>query len=113
MASNRTLKLNKHIQKVFGEILQRDADLPTDVLVTISQVETQPNLRSANVWLYVYPETAGEDVLKALKPQMYNLQGTLNNELQIQPLPRIMLRLDHGAKYADDIAKTFDSLDEQ
>ena len=110
--ADRIPRLNKHIQRVFGEILQRHADLPKDVMVTISGVETRPNLRAATVWLYVYPSDQGEEVLKLLKPQMYDLQGLLNQELQVKPLPRIVLRLDHGAEYADQIAKTFDTLDE-
>lgn len=112
MASERIPKVNKHIQRVFGEILLEQADLPTDAMVTIAQVETKPNLRSAIVWLYVFPTDKGEEVLKALTPQMYELQGMLNRALDFHPLPRITLRLDKGAEYAESINKTFDSLKE-
>lgn len=112
MASDRIPKVNKHIQRVFGEILLEQADLPADAMVTIAQVETRPNLRSAIVYLYVFPVGRGEEVIERLTPQMYELQGALNRALDFHPLPRITLRLDNGAQYADHINQTFDSLKE-
>ena len=106
------LKLNRNIQRIWGEVMHKHADVPADVMVTVSSVETRPNLRSSTVWLYVFPVIKGEEVLEQLKPQMYKLQGLFNEELQTNPLPRIILRLDHGADYAESITKKLDSLDE-
>jgi ribosome-binding factor A len=109
--SERIVKINKHLQKVFGEILHEQADRPADVMVTISKVETAPNLKSATVWLYVFPIEQGEAVLTHLKNQMYDLQGAMNRELDMRPLPRLMLRLDHGAQHAESIEKKLASLE--
>ncbi|MEX1112332.1 MAG: ribosome-binding factor A [Candidatus Andersenbacteria bacterium] len=101
--SGRITRVNKHIQRVFGEILHEEADLPTDVLVTISKVSTTPNLKSATIWLYISPSSKEEEVLERLKPQMYELQGALNRSLEMRPLPRISLQADHGAQHAQVI----------
>lgn len=103
--SDRILKLNKHLQRVFGEILHREADVPPDVMVTISKIETRPNLKSATVWLYVYPLEKADEVIDRLVKQLYDLQGFLNRELQLRPLPRIILKLDKGAEHAERIEK--------
>lgn len=107
---DRIPKLNKHIQRVFGEILQQEADVPVGVMVTISKVDVRPNLRSATVWLYVYPAEKGEATVDHLKEQLYDLQGALNRELQLRPLPRIILRLDHGIEHAQHIEEKLAAL---
>lgn len=92
--NDRIAKVNKHIQRTFGEILLEEADLPTGVLITIAKVDTTPNLRKCTVSLYVSPLERGSEILAILKEQMYHLQGTLNRALHLKPLPRIFLRLE-------------------
>lgn len=111
MKAKRIEKVNSLIQRLFGEILQREADLPVDVLVTVSAVDTVPNLRSATVWLYILPLERGEEILEMLKEEMYDLQGALNRALSMRPLPRVTLKLDHGAEYAQHINEQLDSLE--
>ena len=86
--------MNKHLQRTFGEILLEEADVPSDVLITISKVDTTPNLRKSTVWLYITPSERGPEILAILQEQMYHLQGTLNRALHLKPLPRIFLRLE-------------------
>lgn len=109
--SYRMGKVNSHIKRVFSEILQKEANLPTDCLVTVSEVETASNLRVADVWISVMPADKARKTMKKLKPQMYDLQGALNRELEMRPLPRITLRIDHGAEYSDKIERKLADLD--
>ncbi len=108
--SSRIAKINKHLQRTVGEILLKEADLPNDTLVTISRVETTPNLRFSIIWLYVSPSTQAETVLDSLKKQMYDIQGSLNRSLQFRPLPRIRFQHDTGNDYADTINKKLDEI---
>ncbi|MEX1997351.1 MAG: ribosome-binding factor A [Candidatus Andersenbacteria bacterium] len=101
--SRRLQKVNKHLQRTFGEILQREAELPPNVLVTIARVDTSYNLKSATVWLYVYPLEQAEATLAQLTHQLYELQGILNRTLDFRPLPRLLLRIDYGAQHAENI----------
>ncbi len=104
--SVRLLKINKNIQRILGEIIQRKAEVPTGALVTIARVDTTGNLKSTTVWLYISPPQLAEKTLQMLKDQLYELQALLNNKLQTKPLPRIVLRLDEGAAYAQRIEET-------
>ena len=108
--SRRIDRINKHLQRTFGEVLQRDVDLPPDVLVTISRVDTVPNLKSAEIWLYIQPIDQSEKVLAQLESQLYDLQGSLNRKLDLSPLPRIRLRIDYGAEHSDQIETTIRQL---
>ncbi|HLC49150.1 MAG TPA: ribosome-binding factor A [Candidatus Andersenbacteria bacterium] len=108
--SNRIAKINKHLQRTVGEILLKEADLSPDVLVTISRVETAPNLRFSDIWLYVIPQEKADETLESLKTQMYDIQGSLNRSLEFRPLPRIRFRYDAGGEHADTINKKLDEI---
>jgi len=116
--SKRIDKINSLIKRTFGEILLQEADLPNDVLVTVSSIETKPNLQSATVWLYISsfdkaqdkPQRA-QEVFELIEGQLYELQGFLNKKLSMRPLPRIMLKLDHGSEHASKIEKRLAELD--
>lgn len=108
--SNRISKINRHLQRTVGDILLKEADLPPDVLVTISRVETAPNLRFSDIWLYVIPEERADETLEILKTQMYDIQGSLNRSLEFRPLPRIRFQYDKGGEHADTINKKLHEL---
>lgn len=109
----RIKRINRQIQRSFGEVLQREADLPPDVIVTISAVDTTPNLRSSTIWLYISPLERAQEILQELKNQLYSLQGALNKKLTFHPLPRITLKIDHGSAHAQTISKRLDALDRE
>lgn len=108
--ARRLAQVNKQLQRVVAEILQREADLPGDVMVTVSRVEARPNLRSAVVWLYISPLGQAEDVLDQLKQQAYEIQKLVNRALAMRPIPRISFRIDYGADHADTIARRLEEL---
>lgn len=108
--SHRMDQVNANIKKMFGEILLTEADLPEGVLVTVTDVDTTPNLRSAQVWLSIWPAGRAVEIIKKIKPQMYDLQGSLNRALNMHPLPRIKLLIDHGAEHAEKIQRKLDEL---
>lgn len=108
--SRRLEKVNKHLQRICAEVLLTEASVSLDVLVTVSRVDTTPNLRSAEVWLYVLPLEKGPATLKSLQSQLYDLQGAVNRKLDMHPLPRLILRLDHGAAHAEKIEQRFNEL---
>lgn len=97
--------MNKHLQRVIGEIILEEADVPRDVLVTVARVETTPNLASAQVYLYIYPTDQAEAVAEHLRKQLYELQGFLNRTLDSRVVPRIRFTVDYGADHAEKIER--------
>ncbi len=110
MVSERILKINKHVQRTVSEILAESGDIPRGVLVTISRVDTTPNLRFSKVWLYINPGTRAQETLDSLKKQMYDIQGEFNRAMHLHPLPRLSFGHDSGLDYADTINKKLDEL---
>lgn len=109
--SRRHEKINKHMQRILGRILQEEADISPDVLVTISDVEAADNLRTAKVWLAVIPEAAGNKVLRKINKQIYDIQGSFNQEMNMHPIPRIKFLIDHGADHAEKIERVLRELE--
>ncbi|HSX24619.1 MAG TPA: ribosome-binding factor A [Candidatus Andersenbacteria bacterium] len=113
MVSERILKINKHVQRTVSEILAENTDIPSGVLVTISRVETTPNLRFSKIWLYINPSTRAEETLDRLKKQMYDIQGEFNRAMHLHPLPRLSFKHDSGLDYADTINKKLNELTQE
>lgn len=107
---HRLPQVNKELQRAFGEALQKEADLPAGVLVTVTRVETKPNLRSARVWLSIFPLEQAAPVLQHVQSQLYHVQGFVNQKLRLNPPPRIILRHDTGSIHAEKIEKTIQRL---
>ncbi len=103
--SQRIIKLNKLIRTHLGEIFQRELSLKPGVFVTISKVDTTPDLRYTRVLLSVFPFKDSQYVLKTVGKEKYSLQGALNRKLVTKPLPRLVFQIDSTEEKADEIEK--------
>ncbi len=103
--SRRTDQLNEHIKRTFSKIIQKEAELPRDVMVTVTDVETAPSLQSATVWISVLPHKRSQEIIRGLKRQMYELQGLFNKQLKLKTLPYLNIKVDHGQQHAENIER--------
>lgn len=108
--SHRVAKVNKEIQRLLGEIILQEVDIPAGTLVTIVQVETAPKLTSALVWLSIFPIEQSAAVMEILQTNLYQLQKSLYRQLRLYPRPRLTLKLDQGGAHADKIERVLRQL---
>ena len=87
--SKRIQQVNQLIKKELSQIILREIESPKDVLVTMTRVETTPNLIESKVFVSVMPESKSENILQALNRQIYEIQQMLNKRLKMRPIPRI------------------------
>ena len=87
--SNRILQINELIQKELGQIILREVEFPKNTLVTITRVETSPDLSQAKVYVSCLPDNQGDRMLQILKRQGYHIQHKLNKRLGTKIIPRI------------------------
>ena len=87
--SNRILRINELIQKELGQIILREIEFPKNTLVTITRVETSPDLSQVKVYISCLPENQSDRVLWVLKRQGYHIQHKLNKRLETKIIPRI------------------------
>lgn len=88
--SFRHLRLNELIKVELGKFFLREAEFPVGALVTITRVQTAPDLLTAKVFISVFPEKLNPVVLGFLTRQIYFWQQKLNRQLSIRPVPRLI-----------------------
>lgn len=87
--SKRIERVNSLIQKELGQIILREIELPGNVLVTLTRVESSIDLSVAKVYVAVLPSDKVEWVLGILNKMVYELQKILDKRLRMRPIPRI------------------------
>jgi len=108
--SKRIQRVNQLIKKELGQILLREVEFPENVLVTITRVETTPNLIEGKVFVSVMPEDKTERILQVLKHQIYDIQQKLNKRLKMRPLPRIYFVVEKETAKAGRIEEILEEL---
>ncbi len=87
---SRVPKVNQLIKKELSGIILREVEFPQGVLVTLTRVETTPNLIDSRIYISVIPGEKQETAVKILSSQVYVLQQLLNNRLRMRPVPKIV-----------------------
>ena len=108
--SQRVEKINSLIRKHIAEILVKDLSLKLGVFLTVSKVDTTPDLRYTRIFLSVFPEKEIRYVEETLKKEAYVLQGALNKKLHMKPLPKLIFQIDMTEAEADKIEKILSGL---
>ncbi len=93
--SQRILRVNQLIKQEISQSLLREIDFD-DVLVTVIEVETSPDLRQAKVKISVLPTGKSEQVLRILEKNIYHLQQILNKKLKMRTVPKIIFKIDQA-----------------
>ena len=86
----RILKINELLKREIGSILLREVDVPDEAFVTLTRVDTSPNLQQAKVYISVIPEEKSKETLKILDKQIFSIQQSLNKKLRMRPVPKII-----------------------
>ena len=111
--ANRITKINSLIQRHIGEIMARDISLKPGVFVTVSKVDTTPDLRYTRIFVSIFPEKDLDYATKTLEKEIYRIQGALNKKLSMKPLPKIEFKIDMTESQADKIEKLLKNIDKK
>ena len=97
--TQRTDRIDQLLRQEIGEILARDIQDPRIGFVTITDVETAPDLSTARVWVSVIgqPEER-EQTLKALQRAMPFVRHELGSRVRLRRIPELHLRADDTAQ---------------
>jgi ribosome-binding factor A len=111
--NTRINKINELIKHHINYILLKDLSLKSGVFITISKVDTTPDLRYTRVFVSVFPEKEISYAAKALNREVHKIQGQLNKKMHMKPLPKIEFRIDMTESKADEIEKLLKDIDNQ
>ena len=111
MASNRIGRINEEIQKELASLLRNLKDPRVNAtMISITRVETTPDLRYAKVYASFLDESKATDALKGLKSASGYLRRELGQALQLRYTPELVWALDDSITYGAKMLELINSL---
>lgn len=109
--SPRMLKVNSTLREVLAEEIERMSDSRLE-MVSITGVETSPNLRHAVVYIDVLGND-GSDALTALQHASHRLQSVIGRQVRMKYTPVLEFAVDPGVTGGERIDAILRSLHEE
>ena len=112
MASNRINRINEEIQKELSNLLRTVKDPRVQgTMISITRVETTPDLRYTKVYVSFLQENKAEEALKGLKSAGGYLRRELGRALNLRYTPELAWELDDSITYGAKMLELINSLD--
>ena len=110
MASNRIGRINEEIQRELADLLRALKDPRVHkTMLSITRVETTPDLRYAKVYVSLLDKEATKETLAGLKSSAGYLRRELGRNLQLRYTPELQWQADdsitHGAHILEILSK--------
>jgi ribosome-binding factor A len=102
--------VGESIREVLGELIQRQVKDPRVGFVTVTAVDTNPDLRHAHVYVSVLGDEAErEATLAGLRSSHGVLQATIARQMRIKRTPTLSFHYDETIERADRVSRLLDS----
>ena len=112
MSSNRINRINEEIQKELAALLRTVKDPRVqDTMISITRVETTPDLRYTKVYVSFLQEDRAKDAMAGLKSAGGYLRRQLGHNLQLRYSPEIVWEQDDSIVYGAKMLKLINSLE--
>ena len=105
MASNRIGRINEEIQRELASLIPNVKDPRVSGLISVTAVDTTPDLRYAKIYISVLDKSDCAQVLKGLMSASGYLRRELGHALQLRYTPELTFvrddSIDQGAHILD------------
>ena len=105
MASNRIGRINEEIQRELSDLIRSVKDPRVTGMISVTAVDTTPDLKFAKVYISVLDKSDCTQVLKGLKSAAGWLRRELGHALQLRYTPELTFvrddSIDKGAHILD------------
>jgi ribosome-binding factor A len=109
MATPRMRRVNEVIRQVLGEVIATGLKDPRIGFVTVTDVDTSPDLRTARVYVSVLGgESEREKALAGLRSSHGFLQGRIAAELRMKRTPTLTFHYDESVDRGVRISRLLD-----
>ena len=111
MASKRINGINQEIQRELSDLLRTVKDPRVqDVMISITRVETTPDLRYTKVYVSFLQENKAADAMAGLRSAAGFLRRQLAQNLQLRYAPEILWALDDSITYGAKMLELINNL---
>jgi ribosome-binding factor A len=110
--SQRTERIDELLRQEIGQALERELADPGIGFVTVTDVETTPDLSHARVWVSVIgPEERRKEALAALRRAMPYVRRSLGAKIRLRRIPEFDVRLDDSAERGTRVLRLIEELE--
>jgi len=103
-------RVNEVIREVIGDAIAKEVKDPRVGFVTVTGVETSPDLRTARVFVSVLgSEAERAEALEGLSSSHGFLQSRINDEMRIKRTPTLTFHYDDSIERGSRISELLDS----
>lgn len=112
MASNRIMRINEQIQEDLSALIRTLKDPRVqETMISITRVETTPDLRFTKVYVSFLQEDRAVDALKGLRSASGYLRRELGRTINLRHTPEIQWALDDSITYGAKLLALINSLE--
>lgn len=109
MASGRMRRVNEAIREVLGAAVTTELKDPRIGFVTVTEVDTSPDLRTARVYVSVLGDNEARDrTLEGLRSSQGVLQGKIASAVRMKRTPTLTFHYDESIDRGDRISRLLD-----
>ena len=94
MASNRIGRINEEIQRELAALIPNVKDPRVTGMISVTAVETTPDLRYAKVYVSMLDKSSAAGVVKGLKSAAGYLRREIGRSLNLRYTPQLMFKED-------------------
>jgi ribosome-binding factor A len=110
MPGARMRRVNEALRELIGDAISTELQDPRIGFVTVTAVDTSPDLRSARVYVSVLGESeAREATLAALRSSHGVIQAKIAREMRMKRTPTLSFHYDESIERGDRISRLLDS----
>ena len=112
MASNRIGRITEEIQRELSSLIRTVKDPRVHGLVSITAVDTTPDLRYAKIFVSVLDKSDVKEVVKGLRSAGGYLRRELGRSLQLRYTPELTFVADDSIAEGAHILELIEKLDQ-
>lgn len=110
MASQRISQINELIKTLANEFITRELEIPFDCFVTISKIETSPDLHYSKILITVIPDNKRGTALKILRTHQKQMQKFIASNIKFKFMPKLSFDIDEQVIYGNKIDELLNSI---
>ncbi len=110
--SQRTERIDELLRQEIGQALEREVADPALGFVTVTDVETSPDLSHARVWVsMIGDDEHRKATLAALRRAMPYIRRGLGAKLRLRRIPELDVRVDNSVERGTRVLRILDELE--
>jgi ribosome-binding factor A len=110
--TQRIQRIDELLRQEIGQALEREVTDPGIGFVTVTNVETAPDLSRARVWVSVIgSEEKRKETLAALRRAMPFIRHSLGTKIRLRKIPELDVRLDDSIELGTRVLKIINDLE--